>query len=91
VGMFKIYIDRVEGLLVALHYTSSDMVRPKNVFKGKTAESVHTKIVTFGLVTQLGHAAYLGIELAKAEIALQTGKEYIQDKELFLKNKIKNF
>jgi dihydropteroate synthase len=31
----------------------------------------------------LDHAAYLGSELAKAEIALRTGKEYIQDKPIF--------
>jgi dihydropteroate synthase len=31
----------------------------------------------------LDHAAYLGSELAKAEIALRTGKEYIQDKLMF--------
>jgi dihydropteroate synthase len=53
------------------------------VFKGKTAEAVYTKIMTFGLVSQLDHAAYLGIELSKAEIALKTGKEYVQDKGLF--------
>ena len=29
------------------------------------------------------HALYIGYELAKAEIALQLGKEYIQDKPLF--------
>jgi dihydropteroate synthase len=34
-------------------------------------------------VTRLDHAAYLGSELAKAEIALRTGKEYIQDTVLF--------
>jgi len=84
-GMFKIYIDRDEQLLVALHYASNDLEKPKSVFKGKTAEVVYTKIVSFGFVTQLDHAAYLGIELAKAEIALKTGKEYVQDKGLFEK------
>ena len=29
------------------------------------------------------HAAYLGSELQKAEIAMLTGKEYVQDFELF--------
>jgi dihydropteroate synthase len=38
-----------------------------------------------GLVSRLDHAAYLGSELAKAEIALKTGKEYIQDRGLFVK------
>jgi dihydropteroate synthase len=38
-----------------------------------------------GLVSTLDHAAYLGSELAKAEVALRTGKEYIQDSSLFKK------
>ena len=82
-GMFKIYVDRDNQCLVALHYTSNELEKPKRIFKGKTAEAVYTKIVTFGLVSQLDHAAYLGIELSKAEIALKTGKEYVQDKGLF--------
>jgi len=36
-------------------------------------------VIQEGLVTQLDHAAYLGRELAKAEIALQTGSHYEQD------------
>ena len=31
------------------------------------------------------HAAYLGSELQKAEIAMITGKDYIQDFDLFKK------
>lgn len=84
-GMFKISIDRTEGVLVAVHYTSLDMTSPINIIKGKTADSVYAKIVGMSLVSRLDHAAYLGSELAKAEIALRTGKEYIQDKVLFEK------
>jgi dihydropteroate synthase len=84
-GMFKISIDRTEGVLVAVHYTSLDMTSPINIIKGKTADSVYAKIVGMSLVSRLDHAAYLGSELAKAEIALRTGKEYIQDKKLFKK------
>jgi dihydropteroate synthase-like protein len=82
-GMFKISIDRSNNVLVAVHYVSLDMTEPINVIKGKTADSVYSEIVEMGLVSKLDHAAYLGSELAKAEIALRTGKEYIQDKELF--------
>jgi len=84
-GMFKISIDRTEGVLVAIHYTLLDMTKPINIIKGKTADSVYTKIMEMGLVSRLDHAAYLGSELAKAEIALRTGKEYIQDSSLFKK------
>lgn len=84
-GMFKISVDRLENVLVAVHYTSLDMNKPVNVVKGKTADSVYAKIMEMGLVSRLDHAAYLGTELAKAEIALRTGKEYIQDSSLFKK------
>ncbi len=82
-GVFKITVDRDEETIVALHFTTLRMEKPLNIIKGKTAESVYSKIVELGLVTQLDHAAYLGSELAKAEIALKTGKEYIQDSMLF--------
>jgi dihydropteroate synthase-like protein len=84
-GMFKIAVDRVENALVAVHYASLEMDKPINIIKGKTAEGVYDKIMQLGLVTRLDHAAYLGSELAKAEVALRTGKEYIQDSPLFKK------
>jgi dihydropteroate synthase-like protein len=82
-GMFKITVDRIESVLVAVHYTSSDMSKPVHVIKGKTADSIYAKIVEMGLVSRFDHAAYLGSELVKAEIALRTGKEYVQDTLLF--------
>ena len=84
-GTFKISVDREECVLVAAHYLSSDDIKPVNVIKGKTAETVYAKILEKRLLSRLDHAAYLGSELSKAEVALQTGKEYIQDKELFRK------
>ena len=84
-GMFKINVDRAAGVLVAAYYASVDMLKPVNIIKGKTTEAVYAKVLELGLVSKLDHAAYLGSELAKAEIALRTGKEYVQDKELFKK------
>jgi len=82
-GIFKITLDRDEKTIVALHFATLRMEKPLNIIKGKTAESVYSKIVELGLVKRLDHATYLGSELAKAEIALKTGKEYIQDRTLF--------
>jgi dihydropteroate synthase-like protein len=82
-GSFRIMVDRVDGNIIALHYTSLEPEKPVNIIKGKTAESVYAKIAELGLVTRVDHAAYLGNELAKAEIALKTGKQYIQDFPLF--------
>lgn len=82
-GSFRILLDRSNSNIVALHYTSAELRKPVNIIKGKTAEGVFAKIAHLGLVTRIDHAAYLGNELAKAEIALKTGKQYIQDFSLF--------
>ena len=84
-GMFKIVIDRKEETIVAMQFTSETMIKPINIVKAKTAEAVYSTIVRLGLVSRLDHAAYLGSELEKAEVALKTGKEYIQDDEIFKK------
>jgi dihydropteroate synthase-like protein len=84
-GLFKIAVDRTEETIVALHFATLQTEKPLNIIKGKTAENVYAKIVEMGLITRLDHAAYLGSELSKAEIASRTGKEYIQDKPLFKK------
>ena len=82
-GVFKITIDRNAKTIVALNFATAEAEKPRNIIKGKTAEAVYGKIVEAGLVTRLDHAAYLGSELTKAEVALKSGKEYIQDRELF--------
>jgi dihydropteroate synthase len=82
-GVFRIMVDRNAETIVALHFATPQADKPSNIVKGETAEAVYAKIVEMGLVTRLDHAAYLGSELAKAEVALKTGKEYIQDRTLF--------
>lgn len=82
-GLFRILIDRDMETIVALHFKTGKANKPSNIIKGKSAHVVYAKIVEMGLVTRLSHAAYLGSELVKAEVALKTGKEYIQDRVLF--------
>ena len=77
-GVFKIFTNQSE--IIAVLYTREG---PKIVVKGKTAEEVCHEIIRRGLIDKMEHAAYLGRELQKAEIALRTGKGYLQDKELF--------
>jgi len=82
-GLFKITVDTINETIVAIHIPSSEQDKPSVIIKGKTAENIFSKIEEMNLITRLDHAAYLGRELAKAEIALKTGKEYIQDSQLF--------
>ncbi len=82
-GCFKIMINRENKTLVAIHFSTTRRDKPNLIVKGKNAEEVYNKIIEMDLVTRLDHAAYLGSELEKAEIALSVGKEYIQDNPLF--------
>ncbi|RAM51122.1 MAG: hypothetical protein C6Y22_12135 [Hapalosiphonaceae cyanobacterium JJU2] len=52
------------------------------IFTGRTAKELSVEIFEKTKpcpVTQLDHAAYLGREFVRAEIALVTGQEYVQD------------
>lgn len=77
-GFFKIFVDKSE--VVAVFYAGG---LQKIVIRGKTAEQMCNEIIERGIVSELEHAAYLGRELQKAEVALRTGRSYLQEKELF--------
>lgn len=51
------------------------------LFKGRTAKELCIEIFEQPecLVTRLDHAAYLGREFIRAEIAMLSGQEYVQD------------
>lgn len=82
-GSFTILIDRKAEAIVALHYAPAKTGSSDQIIKGKNAHDIYIKIVELGLASRCDHMAYLGAELEKAEIALKTGKEYIQDMALF--------
>jgi len=67
-------VDRKEATIIALHFSTLQMEKPLNIIKGKMRRNVYAKIIELGLVTELDHAAYLGSQLTKAEIALIPAK-----------------
>jgi dihydropteroate synthase-like protein len=75
---YRIYI--LDGVIIVVEYLNA---RPVRKFKGKTAEPLCKTILSRAGGISIQHAAYLGRELAKAEIALRLGKNYVQDEELF--------
>ncbi|MBR3141350.1 MAG: dihydropteroate synthase-like protein [Methanobrevibacter sp.] len=83
-GSFRINVDygtTVENSqIVATHFKKN---KPDLVIVGKNAKEIYEEIITKKLVSRMEHAAYLGSELQKAEIAMITGKDYVQDFELF--------
>ena len=84
-GGFRVFVDRSNQDIVVTHFPSIVSEKTDLTVSGKTAEVIYRKIIELSLVSLLDHAAYLGSELAKAEIALRTGKEYIQDQPMFKK------
>lgn len=76
-GYFIIEPQRTEGTIVVEHYSYDN--KRKRVIKGKDASSIYQTIIENGWVTQMSHAAYLGKELASAELSLKQGFRYIQD------------
>ncbi len=82
-GSFRIIVDRQSQNIMALHLSQTNQEIPDLVVKGKTADVIYKKVIGLGLISKFDHAAYLGSELTKAQIALKTGKEYLQDKAMF--------
>mgnify|MGYP002513888700 CR=1 FL=1 len=89
-GSFKIRVeygvDVESSKIVVVHFIRT---KAQAVIEGRSAKEVYEEIIRKGLVSRLEHAAYLGSELQKAEIALLTGKEYVQDFELFKNPELK--
>jgi len=80
-GWFMIQVDRGESRIVAAHFKETE--EPSTIIKGKTAREVYQTIIREGLIGKFDHAAYLGKELTKAELALRLGRSYVQDEPLF--------
>lgn len=79
-GYFRIGVDREsDEILAAFHPSNGDPL----TIRGPDAASVSWEIADRALVSRMYHGAYLGRELEKAEIALETGKSFRQDFPLF--------
>lgn len=79
-GFFVVLLNRPGGFIVCEHYENSG--KHSHTIEGKEAALVAATAVELGLVSRLDHAAYLGRELAKAESALRSGADYVQDAAL---------
>jgi dihydropteroate synthase len=91
-GYFLIAIDRKKKLIKAGYckFTKSgnnpvhDMV---SIISGKTAIEIVNTLIKNNYISTHQHAADMGIELCKAELALKHRLNYIQDKDLLIKSK----
>ena len=89
-GYFLIMLDR-ENKIIRVGYCIFSKLGNSQIhdmtleIKGKTAIEIVNTLIRENLISSLQHAADMGIELTKAELALKYNLEYIQDKDLIIK------
>jgi len=74
---FRIFVSEE---ITVMHFLNDSL---KLIVQGTNAEELSHEIAKLNLVDEPLHAMYLGRELEKAEIALKTGKSYMQDSDVF--------
>lgn len=77
-GYFVVIPVARTGTIIVEHYGNDN--RLLHAVEGKDAPSVYSSIIDNGWLSELSHAAYLGRELALAELSLKYGFKYVQDK-----------
>ncbi|WP_298840816.1 tetrahydromethanopterin S-methyltransferase subunit A [Clostridium sp.] len=77
-GFFVIFLIRDDKKIVCECYAKESIL--EEVIKGVSAEDIANTVIKRGLISRLDHAAYLGRELAKAEMSIKLGVKYVQDK-----------
>lgn len=75
-GYVIVSVDHSRGVIRADHYTTDDDLRA--VVEGEDPRAIYWEFIEREWITEMGHAAYLGKELARAERALETGESYEQ-------------
>ena len=88
-GYFLISVDKEKKLLKVCYCKFSKLENPPVndlvvEITGKTAIEIVNTLIRENYISSLQHAADMGIELNKAELALKYNLKYIQDKDLKL-------
>jgi thymidylate synthase len=73
-GYFRITLDSKE---ILVEHRFEDVTLKE--YRGKKAERLQHEIARDVAVSDINHAIYLGRQLAKAEMALKDGREFVQD------------
>ncbi len=76
-GYFVIIPEPYTNRIIVEHYDYQD--RLQHIIEGQDAKTLCATIIELGLVSQLDHAAYLGRELMRAELALRLTFPFVQD------------
>ena len=89
-GYFLIAIDSEEKILRVAYCIFNKLGnKPINdmvsIISGKTAIEIVNTLIRNEYISSLQHAADMGIELCKAELALKYNLSYVQDQDLKIK------
>jgi len=82
-GYFLIKVDKKAGT-IKVGFCDKGNKLCKEIY-GREAKEICHAVIKRKLLSEQMHAAYLGRELEKAEIALKNNLDYVQDKELELR------
>ncbi len=77
-GYFVIVPKAEKGIILVEHYNYANQLL--RVIQGDNARDLYWTIIENGWVGEMSHAAYLGKELTAAQLSMQMGFKYIQDK-----------
>jgi tetrahydromethanopterin S-methyltransferase subunit A len=76
-GYFVILPSRKNGTILVEHYSYENKLL-RNI-EGSNGRDIYFTIINNKWVSELSHAAYLGKELARAELSLKKGFKFVQD------------
>ena len=77
-GYFVIVPKAELGIILVEHYNYANQLL--RVIQGDNARDIYWTIIENNWVGEMSHAAYLGKELVAAQLSMQLGFKYIQDK-----------
>lgn len=76
-GYFVIIPSKKTGNILVEHYSYDNKLLRK--IEGKESRDIYFAIIENKWVTELSHAAYLGKELARAELSIKKNLKFVQD------------
>jgi tetrahydromethanopterin S-methyltransferase subunit A len=76
-GYFVILPLKKTAIILVEHYSYDNKLMRK--IEGKTGRDIYFTIINNKWVSELTHAAYLGKELARAELSIKKGLKFVQD------------
>ena len=76
-GYFVIIPYKKKKNIIVEHYSYDNKLL--RTIEGKSSRAIYLTIISNRWVTDLTHAAYIGKELARAELSVKKGFKFVQD------------